>query len=348
MKKLLALVLAFAFCLSLCACGGSNKGSNTDTDKENTTEAAGSSQVETIDFSVEKGSIKYVGIEKANDGLVDNPENVYMLKFEYTNEQSAPAQCQSTFYIQAFQNGVELDNSSSYSSAGGDQYEVVGNFHSEVMKGGSVTFGRLVEVQDNSPVTVMVKERDNNDNYQMMEVALSAEGGSSDEAGASDEGEAGTAEGIWEVNYYVDDFNQPTDEWYIANKTSFLGTFSNSATTDSTLTVDMLVDCENYVAFFLYEYGRNTVKNSSQNYVDNYDITMRTADGTDHNLTGTLYCGGDRIIIDDAYVNTVLEALKTDGNVMFRVVKSDRTVESYLFTVIPSNFDSLYTAQTAA
>lgn len=75
---------------------------------------------------------------------------------------------------------------------------------------------------------------------------------------------------------------------------------------------------------------------------------MRTADGTDHNLTGTLYCGGDRIIIDDAYVNTVPEALKTDGNVMFRVVKSDRTVESYLFTVIPSNFDSLYTAQTAA
>ncbi|MCM1365042.1 MAG: hypothetical protein NC122_08185 [Faecalibacterium sp.] len=88
------------------------------------------------------------------------------------------------------------------------------------------------------------------------------------------------------------------------------------------------------------------MKNSSENYVDEYDIVMRTSDGKDRNMTGTLYCGGDRIFIDDKYTKEVLKALQGDGNIMFRVVKSDRTVESYLFTVIPSNFAKEYATKT--
>lgn len=339
MKKILALLLSLVICFSLCACG---KDDTKNTDNKTTTEAADSSEVESIDFTVEKGSIKYLGIEKANENLVDE-ENVYVLKFEYTNKQATPAQCQSTFYIQMFQNSVELNDSLSYSSKGGDQYELVGNFFTNAMNGGTVSFGKLVKVKDNSPITVIVKEKGTDDSYQTMKIELA-----DFESAATEANGGSSATGIWETKFYVDDFNQPTDDWYIVNKTRFVGTFSNSATTDSALTVDMLADSEGYVAFFLYEYGRNTVKNSSQNYVDEYDITMRTADGTEHKLSGTLYCGGDRIIIDDEHVDTVLTALKGEGNVMFRVVKSDRTVESYLFTVLPSNFATLYAEQTAA
>ena len=152
-----------------------------------------------------------------------------------------------------------------------------------------------------------------------------------------------TTFGIFSVGYYVDEFNQPTNDGYVATDVYIPGTFSNSATTDSLLYVQLLVDKED-VTFFLYEYGRNLVKNSSSYYVDEYDITMKTADGTKHNLTGTIYCGGDRLYIDDAYKTRVLEALKSGENVSFYIVESERTTTTYLFSVATSNFAEEYAA----
>lgn len=162
-------------------------------------------------------------------------------------------------------------------------------------------------------------------------------GGEAAQAGGGSE----AAPGIWSVNYYVDDFQQPTDEWYITANTSFSGTFSNSATTNSKLAVQVAVDAED-VAFFLYEYGRSQVKNPSSNYVDEYDITMRTADGTDHSLSGTVYCGGDRLMIEGKDMDTVLAAMKDGGTISFHIVESDRTTTSYLFSLEASNFSQVY------
>ncbi|MCB7049450.1 hypothetical protein LIZ34_03560 [Intestinimonas butyriciproducens] len=156
----------------------------------------------------------------------------------------------------------------------------------------------------------------------------------------------GQSLGIWQTAYYVDDFNQPTEDWYVVNNTQFIGTFSNSAVTDAALTADVVIDCEKDIAIFLYEYGRSPVKNASESYVDEYSITMRTEDGADHNMTGTLYCGGDRIYIDDKYIDEVLTALQGEGKVLFRIVNAERTVESYLLPVITSNFADEYAAVT--
>ena len=164
--------------------------------------------------------------------------------------------------------------------------------------------------------------------------------------GGNADSNAPAAKGLWSVDYYVDDFQQPTEDWYITNITSFSGTFSNSATTNSNLLVQVAADefeGETRIAFFLYEYGRNQVKNSSSNYVDEYDITMRDADGNDTKLTGTVYCGGDRLFVDDAYVNTVLEAMKGEGTLSFHIVESERTTTTYLFSFETDNFGSLYT-----
>ena len=63
---------------------------------------------------------------------------------------------------------------------------------------------------------------------------LSAAAGAAAPAGGDDSSSsAADTKGLWSVNYYVDDFQQPTEEWYITNETSFTGTFSNSATTNS-------------------------------------------------------------------------------------------------------------------
>lgn len=369
MKKFLALLMAAMMCLMLCACSSSGDKDDSKKDDDSSVVGSESKDDETneeekkednkpIDFTVDGGTIKYVGVEKANEGLTDE-ENVIVVKFAFTSNMDTPAQCQQAFGIKFYQNGVQLDKSLSWSSKGGDQYDLVGDYFSEVMKGGTVTFGRLVQVDDYSPLTIMVNEKLKNDSYQMMELDLGVLNGeaASDDAPAGEDAPAtepaetpsepteSTSAKIWSMNYYVDDFDEPTDEWYIMNNTPFAGTFSNSATTDSSLTATILVDFENEVTFFLYEYGRNQVKNSSERYVDEYDITMRTADGADHNITGTLYCGGDRIFIDDKYIDEVITALKSGEKVMFRIVNSERTVESYLLKINTGNFAEVYDAK---
>ncbi len=174
--------------------------------------------------------------------------------------------------------------------------------------------------------------------------------GEAGSAGGEADGSAPAAEGIWAVKYYVDDFDQPTDQWYITTDDYFEGNFSNSATTKSELNVLMAVDNEEdktRIAIFLYEYGRNLVKNSSTEYVDKYDVTMRTADGTDHSMTGTIYCGADRVFIDDEYVDEVLDAMKGEGTVSFHLVDSERTTSTYLFSIETSNFGSVYDSKAS-
>lgn len=153
----------------------------------------------------------------------------------------------------------------------------------------------------------------------------------------------GLSMGKWKLDYYVDNFQQPTDEGYILNKDYIVGTFSNSATTNSNLYVVVLADAGD-ISFMLYEYGRSQVKNSSENYVDEYDITMRLPDGSTKDLTGTMYCGGDRVYVDDSYKESVISALSGEGEISFLIVKSDRTTTQYLFTVPASNFGEEYSA----
>ena len=159
--------------------------------------------------------------------------------------------------------------------------------------------------------------------------------------------ETGTCErcgqsfGIWETDFYIDEFQQPVEgEWYIVNKNAVEGTFSNSATTNSQLAVRMTYDYHGYICFILYEYGRNQVKNVWD--TETYRITMRTPDGTDHEMKGYLYESADRIMLDDAYVSDVLTALSGEGEVSF-FLKSDRfETTSYLFSIDASNFAEEY------
>lgn len=177
-------------------------------------------------------------------------------------------------------------------------------------------------------------------------------GGEAGDAGGEADGSAPAAEGIWAVDYYVDDFEQPTDEWYITTNNSVEGNFSNSATTKSRLNAQIAVDKDeetggDRVAIFLWEYGRIMVKNSSEQTVDEYNIIMRTADGSDHDLTGTMYCGGDRLFIDDSYVGDVIAALKESGTVSFRIVDANMTTSTYLFSIETSNFGSVYDSKAS-
>lgn len=143
---------------------------------------------------------------------------------------------------------------------------------------------------------------------------------------------------IWETKYYLDDFQEPVEgEWYIWNAGLAVGTFSNSATTNSDLAVRMIYDYNNYIGFFLYEYGSSLAKNIWN--TDTYSIIMRTPDGVDHDMEGYFYKDTDRILITDAnYVNDIITALSGGGEISFYLASRTFGTTSYLFTISASNF----------
>lgn len=147
---------------------------------------------------------------------------------------------------------------------------------------------------------------------------------------------------VWKQDYYVDDFKQPTKFAYVMNTVPFIGTFSNSATTDSPLLVDILIDHgfedrTGVATIFLYEYASNLVKNSGS-YDEEYDISIKTDDGTVSELHGAIYPGADRIVLEGADMDTFIAALSGEGNVSVYIVQSDRTTTTYLFTAITAEF----------
>lgn len=173
---------------------GAAEAGDVEAEAADASEAQEDPMVETIDLTYDEGSLKYVGFEKANEGLTEE-ENALVFKFDFTNNQTKPAQCQQVFRIQFFQNGAELTNSASWSSNGGDQYELVGAFYSSAMKGGTVTFGLIALPKDNSPITIMASHNigiGTSDDYQMMEVDISSDGAAVEES--PEEAEADAAE----------------------------------------------------------------------------------------------------------------------------------------------------------
>ncbi|MBQ7913373.1 MAG: hypothetical protein IJ308_08105 [Clostridia bacterium] len=143
--------------------------------------------------------------------------------------------------------------------------------------------------------------------------------------------------GAWELGEFEDEFGQATGKKYIATMVN--GTFSNSATTNSSLIAALQITSTE-VAFMLWEYSKNLVK-CSYSY-DEYSITMLDTEKKKHYLNGTMYAGDSRIYLDSSDKSAVINALKKSGTISFYIVYSEYTTSTYLFSVETSNFKSVY------
>lgn len=144
--------------------------------------------------------------------------------------------------------------------------------------------------------------------------------------------------GNWDVKYYVDQFNLPTDEAYISYNDLFTGTFSNSATSDSLLYAKLLIDED--ITIMLYEYGSQQVTAYSST---DYNIIMLDENGNKTQLVGVMHDNGDRVIITRDYTQTVLDALKAGGEISFYLAEKDHSITNYLFTIPDATgFDNAY------
>lgn len=107
-----------------------------------------------------------------------------------------------------------------------------------------------------------------------------------DNSGAPDPVDA-----VWDQKYFVDEFNQPTDNAYLVG--SFVGSFSNAVTTNSDLKVEFLVSADK-ASIFLYEYGDQIVKNIYSDSID-YSAMILDDQGEKHSVSFFMATGSDRI-----------------------------------------------------
>lgn len=154
--------------------------------------------------------------------------------------------------------------------------------------------------------------------------------------------------GIWELRAYVDEFDMPTDEYFIV-ATADKAKFSNSVTTDSEL--DAFLFCEelneeqDYIEIRLYEYGDYRVKNPYSE-AEEYNIIMMDDDKNKYQLNGVMFSGYEDIVIfDEEDVRVVKEALKKGGTVRFAVTEEDDPLTKYIFSFDEAaGFDKAYAA----
>lgn len=136
--------------------------------------------------------------------------------------------------------------------------------------------------------------------------------------------------GIWEITHYVDEFNNPTYEKYIRCKHLLSGKFSNSATDNSELSAQLLIDGTS-ASIMLYEYGDLKVKTYSSSG-EEYLISVLDNDGVKHSLKGTMY--SDRITMKYGDKEELLSILAKGGSIRFSIVNKTRAIDNYSFSIV--------------
>ena len=107
----------------------------------------------------ETGRAEIVGLAPVPDGFLASSSfassDLVMVLVQYTNLAEEDKKFQNQFWIEAYQNGVELsDDFGSYHKGICREYD---NFSKTLLQNGTVTVGRIFVLDDNSDVTVKVR-----------------------------------------------------------------------------------------------------------------------------------------------------------------------------------------------
>lgn len=141
----------------------------------------------------------------------------------------------------------------------------------------------------------------------------------------------------WEKKFYVDDFQQPTSEWFLVTEI-YDGKFSNSATTNSQLAVAVTID-DDHLCFILYEYGSHQVKNIHSK-AEYYTVSVRDSFGNTYDYNGYIPSSADRITFDYSTASSIIN-LMSSGDVSVYIKENDTPTSTYLFTIPSDNLSSL-------
>lgn len=136
--------------------------------------------------------------------------------------------------------------------------------------------------------------------------------------------------GMWAIGNYVDNFGDKTKSGYVTNKNKIRGIFSNSATTDSALLVDLILDDSKKMYIMLYEYaGKNPVKQYGSTA---YTIMIKDKNGKKSQLSAVNY-SSDRMSLAGSQAGKLHNALKLGGQVQVVIVENENQINNYSFVL---------------
>ena len=146
--------------------------------------------------------------------------------------------------------------------------------------------------------------------------------------------------GMWDIRYYVDSFNEPTKERYIANDELIKGTFENSATSNSDLTVQILITSSNDISIKLYEYADNNEVKGSYNYPTSYFVYVKDSEDKKYILNAKNK--SDRLEFN-ASDSLILHKLFLKGKIIKFYIREFEGSSIYNFNILnPEWYDNAY------
>jgi len=141
-------------------------------------------------------------------------------------------------------------------------------------------------------------------------------------------------DGVWEIKYFVDDFDDFTDERYIVNTNWIKGKFSNSATENSDLNVMFLISKNTY-AIKLFKYANNNpLKEESKYTVWIKDKNNKIFELKAENNT-------DRLKFDKESKKVLHKILMNGGVVKFSI-NPEGSNDEYDFKFQADGYDNVY------
>ena len=192
-----AVILAVicALCVSLSGCASNTGNSNANNAAENAGKAgadnasaaeeqggqeavqdAGNETEEatTLRFELDNGILEYKSYQYAGNGFYGgnegDPSKTIILEFEYTNKTDQSRSFTQDFWVNAFQNGMNLNNPGGYSPAGVPKS--VQDAYSPIGKGSTAVIGQAFVLQDYSPIRIEVKNNGGSAPSQSMKLEI--------------------------------------------------------------------------------------------------------------------------------------------------------------------------------
>tara|TARA_Y100000996_G_C22418765_1_gene600477 strand:- start:348 stop:884 length:537 start_codon:yes stop_codon:yes gene_type:complete len=145
--------------------------------------------------------------------------------------------------------------------------------------------------------------------------------------------------GAWEIKYYVDEFGDPTGNPYITNKEIISGKFTNSATANSDLIVNFIIDDKMHkwkvkrLYIQLLEYGTQLVNGIGQNFYINIKQNGKVVSKND--IAGYIPNDSDRLVVEvKKNYAKFIKILKDGGELKFSLSQiSTSPKTSYNFVI---------------
>ena len=138
---------------------------------------------------------------------------------------------------------------------------------------------------------------------------------------------------MWSKGYYNNKFGEKTNQSFVTNTSYIKGTFSNSATENSALNVQLLINNSSNIAIQLYEYaGDNPVKDSGP-----YTYIVQIKGSNNTTLKFQPVYKGDRLPLNKSQSRKLHELLLKGGTTKFFIHTGRQPSSRYNFMIEDKN-----------